>query len=88
MRKLIRFFNQMDTPSFARYLRVPLWLSLLIDFGRLLTFGLWEPPEYNPLQRGGGWMGDLYVSRRVMDWSDTRRCYVGFRVLLRGKKCK
>jgi hypothetical protein len=49
---LVRFFNRLDTPSFMPDMRVPLWKSLLIDWGRLFTFGLWKPNDRLDGQEG------------------------------------
>ncbi len=40
---LVRFFNRLDTPSFMPDMRVPLWKSILIDWGCLFSLGLWKP---------------------------------------------
>lgn len=43
IRRLVRWICEPDRPSLAWHLEVPRWKSCLIDWGRLLTFGLWKP---------------------------------------------
>lgn len=42
-RQLIKMLNQLDCPTFMPNMRVPLWQSILIDYGRFFTLGLWKP---------------------------------------------
>lgn len=43
LQRMVRLFSRLDTPSFMPDIRVPLWKSILIDWGRLFTLGLWRP---------------------------------------------
>jgi hypothetical protein len=45
MNKIKEFLTKQDSPSFAGHLTVPLWKSLLIDWGILFSLGFWYPKK-------------------------------------------